>query len=97
MCRQEVRTLGLKDAQALGNVKINLEWQQMTETEDVRRHIRGQTQEEIDLRMTELVKPFQQVFQGIGTAGKVGRIRHYSEEGKVEVRSPRGEMDRHEK
>ena len=52
MCRQEVRTLGLKDAQALGNVKINLEWQQMTETEDVRRHIRGQTQEEIDLRMT---------------------------------------------
>ena len=28
--------LGLKDAQALGIVKINLEGQQMTETEDVR-------------------------------------------------------------
>ena len=28
----------------------------------------GQTQEEIDLLMTELVKPYQQVFQGIGVA-----------------------------
>ena len=92
-CGQEVRTLvyvvagetesllGLKDAQALGIVKINLEGQLMAETEGVRqlydmpRQVPGsgvvsggQTQEEIDLLMTELVKPFQQVFQGIGAA-----------------------------
>ena len=93
ICGQEVRTLvyvvagetesllGLKDAQALGIVTINLEGQQITETEDLRqlydmpRQVlgpgiisRGQTQQEIDLQMTELVKPFQQVFQGIGAA-----------------------------
>ena len=81
MCGQEVRTLGLKDAQALGIVKINLEGQQLDETESVRQLYDmprqapgpgiisgGQTQEEIDLQMTELVRPFQQVFQGIGAA-----------------------------
>ena len=73
--------LGLKDAQALGIVKINLEGQQMDETDSMRqlydmpRQVPGpgvisggQTQEEIDLRVTKLVKPFQQVFQGTGAA-----------------------------
>ena len=73
--------LGLKDAQTLGIMKINSEGQQMTETEGVRQLYDmpwqepgpgiisgGQMQEEIDLWMTELVKPLQKVFQGIGAA-----------------------------
>ena len=62
-------------------MKINLEGQQMTGEEDVRqlydmpRQVSGpgvisggQTPEEIDLQMTKLVKPLQQVLQGIGAA-----------------------------
>ena len=73
--------LGLKDALALGIIKINVEGQKRAETDEVRqlydmpRQVPGpgvisggQTQEEIDLLMTELVKPYQQVFQGIGVA-----------------------------
>ena len=64
--------LGLKDALALGIITINLEGQKRVEAESVRqlydmpRQVPGpgiisggQTQEEIDLLMTELVKPHQ--------------------------------------
>ena len=67
--------LGLKDALALGIVKINLEGQKMVEADGVRqlydmpRQVPGpgvisggQSQEEIDILMTELIKPHQQVF-----------------------------------
>jgi hypothetical protein len=73
--------LGLKDALAFGIVKINLEGQKMVEADGVRqlydmpRQVPGpgvisggQSQEEIDGLMTELIKPHQQVFQGIGVA-----------------------------
>ena len=73
--------LGLKDALALGIVQFNVEGQTRAEAEEVRQLFDmprqvpgpgvisgGQTQEEIDLLMTELVKPYEQVFQGIGVA-----------------------------
>ena len=92
-CGQEVQTLvyvvagetesllGLKDALALGIVKINLEGQKMVEVDGVRQLYDmprqmpgpgvisgGQTQEKIDGLMAELLKPHQQLFQGIGVA-----------------------------